>query len=493
MYIEPNTTIKLYSGIPLDNTYEHTLYFASLSAQNAYFHGGIAKYTLANNSYQRVERGRMRIEKKADDIYDCNYIAFQNTNYGNKWFYAFITGVEYINNVTSEITFELDDMQTYFFDVVLKPCYVEREHSATDEIGENLNPEPVELGELVSDDFDGTGEMGAKSIVVASAGIDQVFPYKGTVYTGVFSGVKYQDYPKTTQGVHDLVELLDNIGSQLTAERMVGIFMIPTCFVKPNAFDPIAQIPISKTKNLTTLGTYTPKNKKLFTFPYNYLGVNNLQGDESIYKYEFFDSNDCAFTLTGDYSINGQAFLIPMAYKGIPANYEEASSLNTTVQCSYNIASFIEGVGNAGLQIASAKGKNKAGETVWDKNAVVSGVLKGATSVLHSANFRGVTNSTILYAASILDFAFMHKHIQPQFAKRIDDFFDKYGYSTNEIKVPNRDVRPHWCYTKTNGCVVVGSAPIDSVRHICSIYDNGITFWKTASEVGDYTLDNSPT
>ena len=66
-----------------------------------------------------------------------------------------------------------------------------------------------------------------------------------------------------------------------------------------------------------------------------------------------------------------------------------------------------------------------------------------------------------------------------------------FGYATKKIKVPNRNVRPHWCYTKTRDCVVKANAPADDVRKICQIYDNGITFWKNPSEVGNYSLDNS--
>ena len=97
MYIVPNSNIKIYKDVPLDNTYNHTLYFSSLSEQNAYFHGSssILKYNLTSQSYQRVVKGSMRVEIKADNLYDCNYIAFQNTNFGNKWFYAFITSVEF--------------------------------------------------------------------------------------------------------------------------------------------------------------------------------------------------------------------------------------------------------------------------------------------------------------------------------------------------------------------------------------------------------------
>ena len=82
-------------------------------------------------------------------------------------------------------------------------------------------------------------------------------------------------------------------------------------------------------------------------------------------------------------------------------------------------------------------------------------------------------------------------HITAEYAEIIDDFFTMYGYTCKKVKVPNRSARPKWNYTKTNGCVVKGKAPADSVRKICSIYDNGITFWKNASEVGNYSLNNN--
>ena len=56
MYIEPNSNITIYHNVPLDNTYNHTLYFSSLAEQNAYFHANqaIIKYNLTAQSYQRV-------------------------------------------------------------------------------------------------------------------------------------------------------------------------------------------------------------------------------------------------------------------------------------------------------------------------------------------------------------------------------------------------------------------------------------------------------
>ena len=148
MYIAPNSIIRIMHNVPLDETYNHTVKFASKSAQETYFSGaGVVKYTLNNQSYQRVEKGKMRVEIKAEDLYDCNYLSFQNTSFGNKWFYAFITGIEYVNNVTSEISFEIDVMQTYLFDIEVKQCFVEREHAVDDSIGANTIAEPIDCPE----------------------------------------------------------------------------------------------------------------------------------------------------------------------------------------------------------------------------------------------------------------------------------------------------------------------------------------------------------
>ena len=78
MYIEPNTNIRVLNGVPLDNTYENTLYFGNASAQSAYFIS-LTKYNLTNYTYQRVNKGKARIGIKADNLYDCNYMMFQNS------------------------------------------------------------------------------------------------------------------------------------------------------------------------------------------------------------------------------------------------------------------------------------------------------------------------------------------------------------------------------------------------------------------------------
>lgn len=139
----PTTTIYLMRGVPLDADYNLTLHFTSLSAQRAYF----AQYRVFSayaNTYQRINSQTIRIEKKADEILDCNYLAFQNGNNG-KWIYCFIREINYINEVTSEIVYQLDLLQTYYLDYTVLPCYIEREHVANDSLYNNLVQEGMSV------------------------------------------------------------------------------------------------------------------------------------------------------------------------------------------------------------------------------------------------------------------------------------------------------------------------------------------------------------
>lgn len=168
MEIAPSTQIRLLSNIPLDNTYKDTIHFAYDADRETYFISH-TKHTYTNQMYQRVNKGKLRLKELSDNIYDCNYMMFKNANYINKWFYAFITSIDYINNEVCEINYEIDVMQTWFKKSMMLPCYVEREHSDTDDIGEYLAPEPVDLGDITCKKIETSGHFNNYTAVIAMA------------------------------------------------------------------------------------------------------------------------------------------------------------------------------------------------------------------------------------------------------------------------------------------------------------------------------------
>ena len=82
--------------------------------------------------------------------------------------------------------------------------------------------------------------------------------------------------------------------------------------------------------------------------------------------------------------------------------------------------------------------------------------------------------------------------VNSQYAKMIDDYFTKYGYAIKQIGTPALNNRQRWTYIKTQDCSVVGGCEASFIRKINSIFDSGITFWKNADEVGNYSLANNP-
>lgn len=506
MYVAPQTSIRILKNVPLDNTYNNTIYFSSAENQQTYF-SGLTKYTVNDATYQRVNKGIMRVEYSADNLYDCNYLMFRNNGFGTKWFYAFITSVEYVNNITSEIQFELDVMQTWMFDYELKECLVEREHSASDNIGDNTIPENLELGEYVTDDFDGTGVLGGLSIVIAATFDDEMTKAIGSRYGGLFSGIQYTVFENNAEGAGEAEQFIETATDEGLADGIVSIFMIDSSMVSEKFSSSPKSYQIVKGKNIYALGEYTPRNKKLFTYPYNFLYVTNLQGGSAAFPYEYFDGLTCTFQLTGDMSCDPSVVLAPRKYKGsgnLP-NYDEKLVLTGYPQCPFAIDSYRAWLAQSKASLTVSAMSMAIGMAVPASQGLLPFVsylgsqIPSATSMLvenyqHSIappQARGGTGSSTAASIGILDFAFMHKHIREEYARIIDEYFDMYGYACHRVKVPNRIVRPAWTYTKTSGCVIKGNLPADDIARICSIYDAGIRFWTNGNNVGNYSINNS--
>lgn len=519
MYIEPNTNIRILKNVPLDNTYDHTIYFSDESSQIAYFQG-LQKYNLVNYTYQRVNRGVARVGIKSDLLYDCNYIMFQNTNFGAKWFYAFITSVEYLNNETSEIKFEIDDIQTWFFDYHLDYCFVEREHSETDVIGEHILPEPVETGEMK---FSGTEElvpllsaMGVCVMTVDSNGEQAV---NGSVYDGVFGGAKLNIFKlEDYQAINSYLATFNQ-----NPDNVIGIYMFPALFAEgaiPDGGTTIQYKSSAFTYQITSIngmsGTeqldgYVPKNKKMYTYPFNMLSIFNGSGQELVTRYEYFSADATgihkpSFRFFGTITTPVQCMVIPENYKNASQCFNESISISNFPMCSWTVDSYqawiaqtaipsiMDAAGSVGGAVlasggiaapfagANAIGKATALVSEWYKASIQANSSRGSFN-----------NGGVLAAAQKNVFYVGRKCCTNEYAKMADNFFTRYGYATKKLKIPNRSSRPHWNYVKTVNCTITGSIPTDAARNICSIYDNGITFWKHGSEVGNYSLDNRPT
>lgn len=139
MRIVPDSTITLYSNIPISADCDEELVFSSLANQSSYF---ASHLVVSKVNCQIVKKtGRLRINASATRVKDCNYLSFVNPSWDNKTFYAMITDYNYVNNETIEISYIIDVFQTWMFDVSYSDMYIEREHlSQADYLKAETNP-----------------------------------------------------------------------------------------------------------------------------------------------------------------------------------------------------------------------------------------------------------------------------------------------------------------------------------------------------------------
>lgn len=124
------TDIRLLNEIPFSNDYKHTRWFDSVEDQTAYFFSKTPVHMMNDYTFQRVEgKTILACHVSIDALRGVNYVMFRNTEYNNKWFYCFVTKLEYKQRNNTHVHFELDVLQTWMFQMRFKPSYVMREHT----------------------------------------------------------------------------------------------------------------------------------------------------------------------------------------------------------------------------------------------------------------------------------------------------------------------------------------------------------------------------
>lgn len=321
-YIAPNTKVYILKGIPLDNTYEHTVAYSDANKQLTEFLK-YKKFELEKLSYQRVGAGLMRVELKYEQMYDCNYMLFQNTSYGNKWWYAFITGVAYVNNTVCEISYEIDVMQTWCFDYEFMQSFVDREHMdpAIDRpenfANHNFQPEGLETGyePLITGSYFMGGNLRSIMIMATetNTGVKQSFGMLNNYYTPLHVSIYDcgENFDNIPQAFYDEINGYVNNGKLESVMNIcAGPSSIHGLLVTDYSykFDPEVGLSVGSFK-------YKPKNSKLFMYPYHYYRVKDMSGNVRIYRPEYF------LTLTEvHFLIYSYTYPQPSATV-VPANY----------------------------------------------------------------------------------------------------------------------------------------------------------------------------
>lgn len=561
--------VILSKGIKLDRQYNNIVDYTEQQ---------MVTLCTTNKVYEASNCSFLRNDKAIDlDIpygtaIQANYIAFENPDYSGKWFFGFIDSVEYLSDSVSRIHFTIDECSTWRDYWQIKTCFTVREHVNDDTVGLHTVPENLELGEYQINSTSHIGlngelpidpELGETQFYVCFCVTKPpepnnpvpIIPSIGRDIGSVFTPLIFFAV-NTANGFDDANDILEWYRSKFdnVDTAIVNMYMIPYSAVDTSVYQTwtyqngntsksikvygirssrnmLLALPITQATVMS--GLYTPRNKKLYTYPFCYLYLNNKGGEDVVYHWEDgFDYNtgtqqNPVYTKAYRFSIalvpstSLSAKLFPVNYKGLNETSPYYGAWNYGINfakipvCAWtndvytnwltqngvNVATnLITGAGGALLGLATGglglvAGGLALGKTIADS---IGEVHKAHTTPPQAA---GDTNTgDVGFAYTFNNITAYQMTIRREYAEIIDGFFDRQGYKVNKLKVPNETGRTYWNYvqiaesesigyTKTGTNVI--SVPSESMDTINGAYRKGVTIWHDHANIGDYSLSNT--
>lgn len=539
-YVQPNSRVEFFDDLGLSQDYNDTLYFVSAAAKDSYF-DNINRLAHADKCYYvRENRGRVRVELPLVTMIHAQYMRFKNTSYENRWFYAFVKDVIYINDNTVEVTFELDIIMTWMGYFTLTDCFVERQHSSVDYIGANTVPESINLSmaPVIRNRFN-TQTCGKYYPVIFMS-------HKTPAWIEPGPDLKlYQ--PQTVGGVYNALDMIycgtpaavefviSTLITQNWIDDVVAIKMLPEAFIPlDESVGENRLVTRSYDKPYTDISGYVPKNKKLFTYPYNYLSVSNTEGEENTFRYEWFgdlppDENDYqtySFDIIGSWNIDCQLMCFPHEYLNILRSYEKRLTMQDFPTCAWNVdlykammaqkeSSLPTRLLASAMNTAATNAARPVAQPI-NRGIMATEGISAVTDIIANKVLppemptvvRGSQGSNTLIGQKVYDpedptdqtgtekdFIFTEMNAAYEDARIIDGYFTMFGYQQNRVMTPNMNARPHYTYIKTVDCKIDCRCPASDANFIESIFNKGIRFWKNHTEIGHYNdplVDNTP-
>lgn len=180
--INPQSEVKLLN-VSIQNDYKNQYSFLNINEQTNFFINLVIK---SFNKLTFIKDGEIVVEGQIYSLLNSNYLMFQNTGFSNKWFYAFITNIEYISPNSTKIFYELDVFQTWYFDITYLSSFIVREHVTDDSKGKNTIDENLGFGDYIVKNSDYLKQINNwYYIVVTSETLDQKKLYGK--YDNIFS------------------------------------------------------------------------------------------------------------------------------------------------------------------------------------------------------------------------------------------------------------------------------------------------------------------
>ena len=541
MVITPNSKVKLIKN-PLKLDSNNEMMFDNATTQYNYF-TSLPKLEFNALTYVRkddvlrIPTDETGVGLTFEKLLGYNFCMYQNTAFGNKWFYAFIDDIKWINPSLTEVHLTTAYYQTWQHDIVIMDSFIEREHVRNDGIGVHTIPENLETGDYIIQNIstpadDGFNYLDTCYYVVALS----EWPFDSAqhlyyIYNRLFSGFRYLAF----KNARDLRLFIDDIQDETTGDPIYSIFMVPKDMTDLEAADfeelvtghtwEAAWIPNSTTETMMGMfkvgdyhildQDYVPKNNKLLCYPYRCILVNNNVGSSMEYRYEWFYNKHyhaqsgydvCRFNVYGIISPGCSIKLYPEDYnknqttqnniwmygldggKLPTCSWYNDGYTNWLTQNAVNMP--LEALGNVTNTISGLASGNIGG-AVSGLGGIFGQVGQIYAHSLEPKTGKGGVNQGDLNYSSKLAYFFYRMSIRKEYAEYIDDFFTQFGYKTNRLATPHLHVRTYFDYIKTIDVNLEGNIPESDLNEIRKMFNNGIRFWHDTTHYLDFSVNNS--
>lgn len=543
----PNTT--LYVGVvPWNSDLKNVQSYSSRAEQISTIQG------LLSHRYEHINIIRrdsdLILKGVNEDLTQCNYLMYQNSDISNKWYFAFIDNVQYNSLNSVIISHTIDVWQTYQFDITYYKNLILRSHVAksADTVGRWLAPEPINVAPEFERKHNVFNNLSwVPQYVLHSTSVfnnsTKKYEYKGNG-TGATLSAEYgifvdddddvqtvvKNYGKlsaaealksndddeysnwiadllTGQTIDKAVKLISTTSiSQLQDHRneLIGLYAIPAWVhdgTNKYATNNIKKKEVTVELPTTTLACgYAPRNKKMLSSLCKAYLFYNENGFKLPLKPELFTSGSPSFTVKStELSTNG--FILQIgSYADYTAKTNKISyrcenrlgyDANTGLDKVLNTLTSAVGVVNAVGSVASQAFAGNVGGAV--QGAV--GAVQQSINMIDTLGQRGVSTGASGDIMSITENRAMpvFADVSPTEAqcRYIDDYLDVYGYAINEIGKISTYMknRSNWNYIQVANCNIKVSAPNDDVNKLKQMFESGVTIWH--KNFGDYDQANN--
>lgn len=533
-----NSRIILAKNINLDRNYKNVLNYTESQMLALVNENKIGESSF--NSFIRQNGNSIATNFTYNQALQANYIAFQNPDYSQKWFFAWIDEIIYKNDSNIEIRYTIDAWSTWFEKLQLKNCFIVREHVSDDTIGANTVPEDLSTGEMISDWVRTPNIFGSESYfwLVCASNWEPAF---GGVTAGRYAqSWIYGGYPQASawfawainwnnpSDLQSFNDWLQQVTIEQHADDIQAVFALPyDAFNLTGDIDPDTHkvlngkgikynedynIPIDVMHSFIdtdTSETIPVKNNKLYCYPYNFLRVTNNSGSFNDYYIEDFAPDvlgNYGFNCVGVPCIGYSGKIRPKNYRGVTLNEDESLALGKYPTLSWATDAYINWLTQNAVNMAvNAIGGSATSAVAFATGHVVTGTLSVAglignsigqiekASQLPNTAQGNANQGDVSFAFNLIRFKFQKIRPKKEYIQMLDSYFTRFGYKVNRLGTPNLTSRQYWNYVEIGQGEQVGYGEIPSMflQKINNAFESGVTVWHNHSNIGNYELNNS--